>query len=164
MIRKVAVMPGRGSFNLKILHTVARDFGWPVEVVEDMGRLTVTHENPQTTAVLLHRTAFESRSWPEALLLVGTALPGIRLITCQEFSDLTDWPELSEAGAFHSLRLPMKEEEVRQSFGFVAEAESREARMLPRFPMVIPARHTNRAQSSRHLASSAAAAMASHAI
>jgi hypothetical protein len=60
--------------------------------------------------------------------LLKEGLPGIPLIACPEFRDRIDWPELSEAGAFHSLWLPMKEEEVRRSFGFVAEAARRRQR------------------------------------
>lgn len=101
-------------------------------------------------AVLFHRSAFESRSRLDALRAVTSALPGVRPIACREFSDAPDWPELCGADAFHSLWLPLKEGEVRQSFGFLAEAENREATVARRLPITLPTIVSARRSSAGH--------------
>lgn len=168
MTRTIVVMPGRASFNLKVLHSVARDFGWGVKVAEDLGALCSAQRAEKLTAVLFHRSAFKSPSWLDALRPVASALPGVRPIACHEFSDAPDWPGLCGAGAFHSLWLPLKEEEVRQSFGFVAEAENRESKISRRLPItlpiVVPAWHASAGHGlSRHMADSAPQVMISRA-
>jgi hypothetical protein len=47
------------------------------------------------------------------------------VIACHGFAESIDWPELCDAGAFHTLWLPLKENEVRQSLGFVWGSEKR---------------------------------------
>ena len=51
------------------------------------------------------------------------------MITCHRYDEPVDWGEFCELGAFHSIRLPMAETEVRQSLGFVWEAEKRRETM-----------------------------------
>jgi hypothetical protein len=46
-------------------------------------------------------------------------------VVCHGFSEPIDWPALRDAGAFDALWLPLKEDEVRRSLGFVWEAEKR---------------------------------------
>jgi hypothetical protein len=166
MTRTIVVMPGRAIFNLKVLHSVARDFGWGVKLAENLSTLGSARRGEKPAAVLFHRSAFESHSWLDALRPVKSALPGIRPIACHEFSDAPDWPELCGAGAFHALWLPLKEGEVRQSFGFVAEAENRESRAPGRLPItlpiIVPAWHSNAGRGiSRHMADSARQVMIS---
>jgi hypothetical protein len=76
--------------------------------------------------VLFHRDTFGSGySWFETIRRLKLELPEVRLVACHGFAESIDWPALSEAGAFHSLWLPLKESEVRRSLGFVWEAERR---------------------------------------
>jgi hypothetical protein len=156
MARTIVAMPGRAIFNLKVVHAVARDFGWGVKIAENLSTLGSMRKSEKPLAVLFHRSALESHSWVDALRPVTSALPGIRAIACHEFSDAPDWTELCDAGAFHSLWLPLKEAEVRQSFGFVAEAENRESKFSTSLPIIVPARQ-------RHTTGSAPQVMISRA-
>jgi hypothetical protein len=159
MIGTILVMPGRANLNLRILHSVASEFEWAVTIVENLSTLLPAHREEKPMAVLFHRSAFEPASWLDALRRVKSALPGIRPIACYGFSGAPDWPELCGAGAFHALWLPLKAAEVRQSFGFVAEAENRESKVSrkpPTTPPIVPARHPSPVPyTSRHGAGSA---------
>jgi len=78
--------------------------------------------------VLFYRDAFgPDCSWTEAIRQLRMALPGTRVVPCLGFSESTEWQELSDAGAFHALWLPLKENEVRQSFGFLTANLMRQA-------------------------------------
>ena len=92
------------------------------------------------TTLFFHRSAFGSCSWVDAVHLVRSVLPEVRQIACPAFSEWVDWPSLSDAGAFHTLWLPMKENEVRQSLGFVREAETRLASAADSIPVFVAAR------------------------
>lgn len=77
-------------------------------------------------AVLFHRDALGPEcTWIEAVRKLKLTLPEARLIACHEFSEEINWPELSEAGAFHALGVPLRTNEVRQSLGFLSAAENR---------------------------------------
>jgi len=49
-------------------------------------------------------------------------LPEARLVACHGLAESIDWPELCDAGAFHALGLPLNEDEVRSSLGFIAQS------------------------------------------
>src|ERR1019366_7575986 len=84
--------------------------------------------NRTTVAVLFGKEALgPGYSRLETIRLLRFALPKIRLVACHGFSEAIDWPELSDAGAFHELWLPLQENEVRLCLGFVWEAEKRAA-------------------------------------
>lgn len=57
--------------------------------------------------------------WDEALRSVLNAFPGAFPILCHGFADNIDWPEVADAGAFHSIPGPFGVAELRQSRGFV---------------------------------------------
>lgn len=48
---------------------------------------------------------------------------------CHGFAEMIDWPQVADAGAFHSLLLPFDVREVRQSLGFVWGAKRCSATM-----------------------------------
>jgi len=80
----------------------------------------------KVAAVLFHRDSVDpGGSWLNAVRLLKLAMPRVLLIACHGFSEPIDWPELCDAGAFHTLWLPLKESEVRQSLGFIFEARNR---------------------------------------
>jgi hypothetical protein len=136
----IIVMPGSACFDLRVLHDVARGFGWAIEMADDIRKVAGMQAHWRTTAVLFHREAFGSCSWLDALRLMRFALPEVRPVVCHGFSESIDWPALSDAGAFHSLWLPPKEDEVRRSLGFIWQAEQRRARSAEGDPLIGPAR------------------------
>src|ERR1019366_6736360 len=84
--------------------------------------------NRTTVAVLFGKEALgPGYSRLETIRLLRLALPKARLVVCHGFSETIDWPELSDAGAFHELWLPLRENEVRLCLGFLREAERRVA-------------------------------------
>jgi len=109
----VIVMIGPDSEDIAVAERVAPQFGWRI----DTGR-----DPAPVVAVLLHR---DGLSWGEAIRRVRQSHPEARVITCHRFDEPVDWGEFCDLGAFHSIRLPMAEAEVRQSLGFVWAAEER---------------------------------------
>jgi hypothetical protein len=128
MTNNIVVMPGPGRVDLSLLRSVARDFEWEVDVFHDFREAAVAQAYRKTGALLFHRDALGSGcSWLEAIRVLRLAVPDVRLIPCHGFSELVDWQELSVAGAFHALWLPLRENEVRRTLGFVWGAEKRRA-------------------------------------
>jgi hypothetical protein len=140
MAEKIIVMPGSSHLDSGTLYSVARGFGWTVEVADDLQAFAKAQGRGRTTAVLFHREALGTCSWPHAVRLVKAALPKAHAIACHGFSEPIDWPELCAAGAFHSLRLPLKENEVRQSLGFVWGARRRLGEAPEEARAFVPAR------------------------
>jgi hypothetical protein len=123
----ITVVPGLGRIDLSVLSAVAGDFGWSVDVAKDLYQVASIQESRKTVAVLFSRDALAPNcSWRETISLLRLALPNTRLVPCRGFSDSIGWQELCDAGAFHSLWLPLRENEVRRSLGFVWQAQSRE--------------------------------------
>jgi hypothetical protein len=149
MTDNIIVMPGQALFDLGAVHTVAGEFGWTVGIADDLREVAAAHAHQRTCAVLFHRDAFGSNSWLDAVRLLKSALPDARPFVCHGFSESTDWPALCDAGAFHSLWLPLKENEVRRSFGFLWEAEKRVAAATDRVPMIVPTRKRSTPQRIR---------------
>lgn len=134
MTENVFVMSGPTPFPLNAVRNVGRSFGWVVDTAEDLNAVCAAQFSRKTAALLFHRDTFGDCSWPDAVRLLVRALPEVRLIVCHKFTDSINWPELCEAGAFHSLWLPFKEDEVRRSFGFVWEANRRRAESAEKNP------------------------------
>ena len=141
MTDNLIVMPGLARLDLKALQTVAVEFGWTVNVVHDLPDLADAQADGKTAAVFFHREAFGSNcSWFEAVRLLKLVVPGVRLVACHGFQEPIDWPELCDAGAFHALWLPLKENEVRRSLGFISEAEKRKEPALVPLAILSPPR------------------------
>ena len=135
MADNILVLPELVEVDLPILQTTAMEFGFVVDVVGNLGEVARVTKPGRTAALLFHRDALGLKcSWPEAVRFLKGMAPEVRLIACHGFSEEIDWDELSEAGAFHSLVLPLKENEVRQSLGFLREAESRTGERNPSPP------------------------------
>jgi hypothetical protein len=142
---RIVIIPGSKRINLRPLHTAARTFGWTVDThaatAADLGEIAAALRNRGTVALLLFRDALgPERSWAEVIRLLRPALPNVRLIACHEFSEPIDWPALSDAGAFHALCLPLKENELRQCLGFVWEAGKRLPDSIRKPPVAVAAR------------------------
>ncbi len=126
MADRIVVMPGSGWLEHPGLRSVAGEFGWVVEVAPELREVTEERTSAKTVAVLFHRDAFgPGYGWPEAIRLLRLALPGAHVVPCYGFSESIDWIELVRCRRIHSLRLPLKDSEVRQSLGFVWQAEKR---------------------------------------
>jgi hypothetical protein len=121
------VLLGPDQTDRELLRAVAAEFEWEVAPARGPDRVV---------AVLLQRDAFgPGISWPEAIRRCRRAIPDVRIITCHDFMEQIDWGELYDLGTFHAVRTLMKEEEVRQSLGFLWEAEQRAAALRQPIPI-----------------------------
>jgi hypothetical protein len=124
----IVVMPGSGGIDNKALHTVAGEFGWGIEITNNLTEVAAAQPNQKTVAALFCCDALgPGYSSLETTRILRRELPEVRLIVCHGFAEAIDWPDLSDAGAFHELMLPLKENEVRLCLGFVWQAENRRA-------------------------------------
>ena len=108
------------------LDLLVAKFGWSVENAPNLHCLTKLNRDRNVVAVLFSPLDL-ALSWEEALRSVSEAAPRARPILCHRFSDKIDWPQVAEAGAFHSLLLPFTVSEVRHSFGFIWSTKSTSA-------------------------------------
>ena len=107
----------------QILEGLARNFGWSLHTINTLSELR--QENPAGVAAVIFEPARLDPSWRQAVQSVRDILPEAALIVCHSFAAQLPWPELAEAGAFHSLHIPFHRDEVRQSFVFVESAQQR---------------------------------------
>jgi hypothetical protein len=120
----IIIMPGPGGIDSCALQAIAAEFGWTIDVTGDLCEVAAIRKFRNTVAVFYCHDALGSGySWLETTRLLRNALPQVRLVACHGFSEPIDWTELSEAGSFHELWLPLKETEVHQCLGFIWEAE-----------------------------------------
>ena len=106
------------------LHHVASSFGWSVADAQSVAELGALSREHEVVAVFFDPRGLNP-SWAYALKSVQEAAPGAAAIVCYSFADEIPWPEMAEAGAFHCLNLPLDPDEVKQSLGFVSEAQMR---------------------------------------
>jgi hypothetical protein len=126
MTENVVLMMGSARDGHSTLNAVAADFGWTVEITNDLDSVAATQTNNTTVALFFgHDALGQGYSRLETIRLLRGALPQVRLVVCHGFSETIDWPELSDAGAFHELWLPLQENEVRLCLGFVMEDKKR---------------------------------------
>jgi hypothetical protein len=128
MTENIIVMPGQREADLPVLRSVAGEFGWTADPVRGLNEAVAAQAYVRTLAAILHRDGLGADySWPDAVRRVKRALPDVRVIVCHGLSEPIEWQALCEAGTFHAVSAPLKECEVRQSLGFVWEAEKRVA-------------------------------------
>lgn len=131
MGKAIVVMRGPGQLDMTVLNDVAGDFHWIVHVARDLHQAAELVAQFSTVAVLAtHHAVGLEFSWLEIIRLLRGTLPDARLVVCHGFGEVFDWTQLCNAGAFHALQLPLQERELRQSLGFIWEAEKR--RTAPR--------------------------------
>lgn len=114
------VLPDPDPSDLAVVRAVAREFGWQVNGLVP----------PDRIAAVLSKCA-TGESWPATVRNLRDAYPEARIITCHGFRDFIDWGQMYDLNTFHAIRTPMQEEEVRQSLGFLWEAEQRSRARQP---------------------------------
>jgi hypothetical protein len=106
------------------LDALAAEFGWSLQEAASLRGVSELNADHNLVAVFFDARSL-ALSWDRALRGVREAAPGALPILCPQFADAIDWPQVAEAGGFHSLPLPFAKHEIRQSLGFVWEAKSR---------------------------------------
>ena len=120
----IVAMPGAAAFDFELLRIVAQEFGWTVQTAGNLSE--VPERTGRIACLIFHRSGVApGESWPEAIESVCAEYPDTRLIGCYGFAEPLDGSEPSTGRLFHMLGLPLKENEVRQSLGFVWAAEKR---------------------------------------
>ena len=127
---QIVIMPGAYRVDLSLVRSAAQDFGWAVHVARNLRELVEAGNRGTTGAVLFQAdSVVPGGSWMETISTLRSVVPDIRLIGCTQFSEMVDLPKLCRSGLFHAVWLPLKENELRQCFGFVWEAEKHAASM-----------------------------------
>ena len=80
---------------------------------------------PDDVVAVLFSPSSLGLRWDQALRSVLKTFPQAFPILCHGFADHFDWPEVADAGAFHSIPVPFSVAELRQSLGFVWGAVSK---------------------------------------
>ena len=113
----IVALVGDLHIDRQALDLIAAEFHWSVKQFRTICELTLANDN-NLMAVLFDP---KNLSLPQerALRVILEAAPGALPILCHRFSEVVDWPQLAEAGAFHSLRFPLDLREARQTLGFV---------------------------------------------
>ena len=108
------------------LDLLVAEFGWSLKEASSVAQVAELNAD-HTVVTVLFSPHDLGLPWDQALRAVLRAAPTSLPILCHGFADAIDWPELADAGVFHSLLLPFDMGEVRQSLGFVREATYRAA-------------------------------------
>ena len=117
-------MAGIPEVDEALLSRLAKEFGWSFGRVQGIPEVARLNAGTELVAVLFSPQGL-GLPWEQALKAVQEAAPLALPIVCHRFAEQIEWPEFAEAGVFHALRLPLHLSEVRQSLGFVREAEAR---------------------------------------
>jgi DNA-binding NtrC family response regulator len=134
MPNPTVVLLGSLPIEASMLAGLASEFGWSVDAAMDFSELRELRQNRNVVAILFDARNL-SLSIPQALESVRAIAPQAQLIPCYRFSEVVNWPDLAEAGAFHALALPFDTGEIRQSLGFVWSARLRKtANVVPMRP------------------------------
>ena len=120
---RTVILLGSLRGELQIFEGLAWQFGWSLRPVNTLSELK--QGDPSAVAAVIFEPAALDPSWRRAVRLVRDLVPEACLIVCASFASPLPWPELAEAGAFHSLNIPFAWDEVRQSFGFIEAARER---------------------------------------
>jgi hypothetical protein len=118
MSHGTVVLVGSLPIERLVLDCLASEFGWSFQKVDNLQNSPNLNPPDDAVAVLFNPTSL-GLPWDEALRSVLNAFPKAFPILCHGFADNIDWPEVADAGAFHSLPMPFSVAEVRQSLGFV---------------------------------------------
>jgi len=122
MTRGTVVLIGAMPVENMAVDLLVADFGWSIEKVPNLVDLAKVSRAHNLVAVLFSPQDL-AIPWEEALHCVLKAAPRALPILCHGFADKIDWPQVAEAGAFHSLLLPFRESEFRHTLGFISSAK-----------------------------------------
>src|SRR5580658_1755343 len=118
MTRGSVAILGNPDIDRIVLNTIATEFHWDVDHAPNLPCLRKMSDERDVVAVL-----FDARnlgvSWYDALASVRAAAPNALPIVCAGFADPIRWSDVADAGAFHELRLPIDDGELRRSLGFI---------------------------------------------
>lgn len=131
MIQGTVVLAGGLPVEHLSLDVLVAEFGWSLKEVEGLDSLAELNQDNNVVTVLFSPKTLDLR-WDEALRSILDAAPRTLPIICHGFAEVIDWPQVANAGAFHSLLLPFSSREIRQSLGFVWGAKIRPASDLIR--------------------------------
>ena|SRR5579863_9739537 len=140
MTRGTVVLVGRISVEHLVPDDLAAEFGWCFQQADNLSRLAELNERHDIVTVLFSPKYLEL-PWDQALRCTMDAVPNALPILCHGFAEMIDWPQVAEAGAFHSLLIPLKLQELRQSLGFAKSAKRRDATIPPRNGSQVLQRH-----------------------
>lgn len=118
MSHRTVVLVGNLPIERLVLDCLASEFGLSFQQVDNLQNPPNLNLPADVVAVLFSPGSL-GLPWDEALRSVLNAFPRAFPILCHGFADDIDWPEVADAGAFHSLPMPFSVAEVRQSLGFV---------------------------------------------
>jgi DNA-binding NtrC family response regulator len=127
MTSRTVVLAGRLSVEHLALEALVAEFGWSLKEADGLRRLAELNESHTIAAVLFSPKSLEL-PWERAVRHILDAAPGALPVLCHGFAEKIDWPRAAHAGVFHSLLLPFKLQEVRQSLGFAWSAKRRSAK------------------------------------
>jgi len=126
MAQGTVVVLGSLPVEHRALDPVVAEFGWSLREAETLAGLRALGANHRLVAVLFSPRDLDL-PWNRALRSILDTAPNAFPILCHGFAETIDWPQAADAGAFHSLLLPLMMSEVRQSLGFVWDAKCRSA-------------------------------------
>jgi len=126
MTSGIVVLLGDLPVERQMLDLLVAEFGWSLKearTIRDLARANLDHN----LVTVLFNPVTLSLPCDRALRLILEAAPRALPILCHRFAEAIDRPQVAEAGAFHSLQLPLNPREARQSLGFVWGAKGRSA-------------------------------------
>ena len=108
------------------LTSLGREFCYSASRVANLDELESLCRWTDVSAVLVHAPTMEM-PWQQALLAVKSIVPGARVVICHGVDQAHSIFQMTDAGAFHTLLLPLQGSEVRQSLGFISAARQMQA-------------------------------------
>lgn len=114
----IVVLFGDLPVERKAFEPLVSQFGWSVKEIRTVRDLAQASLDYNLIAVLFD-PQYLSLPWDKVLRCILNTAPRTLPILCHRFAETIDWPEVAEAGVFHSLQWPLNQGEVRQSLGFV---------------------------------------------
>ncbi|HEX5229808.1 MAG TPA: hypothetical protein VFW44_18980 [Bryobacteraceae bacterium] len=117
MAHASVVLLGRLSIERRVVDCLESEFGFSFKEVESL-QDSSDWNRAEVVAVLFNPNSVGA-AWQETLSAILLAFPRALPILCHGFAEQIDWPEAADAGAYHSIPMPIKLTELRQSLGFV---------------------------------------------
>lgn len=130
MTQGTVVLLGDFPLDSAPLTGLIQEFGWTIEIAPGLNEIRGLDGVRRPVAILFDAQSL-GLSWRDALRTIREIDSRALLIICHRFSDVVNWSELADAGAFHALAMPFDLGEVRQSLAFIWAARFRDAAESP---------------------------------